>query len=68
MGSLGIGHWIIIAIIVIFFFGRSNLGNMGRNIGRGIRGFKEGLNEIDAESRPVDEIADRKEKEKEKKS
>lgn len=68
MGSLGIGHWIIIAIIVIFFFGRANLGNMGRNIGRGIRGFKEGLNEIDAESRPVDEIADRKEKEKEKKS
>lgn len=74
MGSLSLGHWILIAIIVLIFFGRANLGQVGRNIARGIRGFKEGLNEIEAETRNLDEIdhekqaRSQKEKDKEKDS
>lgn len=53
MGSLSIGHWILLALIILFFFGRTNLAQLGRNLGRGIRGFKEGLSEIDSETREV---------------
>ncbi len=59
---MGIGHWLIVGVIVIFVMRGTNLGALGKNIAKGIKGFKDGLNEVDGESRPVEEIADKKEK------
>lgn len=56
MGQFSLGHWIIVGIILLFFLGRTNLASLGRNLGRGIKGFKDSLNEVDADSRPVDEL------------
>ncbi len=74
MGSFGLGHLVILALIVFFFFGRNRLPDIGRTLGRTVKGFKEGLNDVDAESRPVKELAEdsthgktqKKKKEKEK--
>lgn len=57
---MGLGHWIIVAIIVMFFLSRVNTASIGRNIGRGIKGFKEGLNDIDGESRQVEDVSEKK--------
>lgn len=59
---MGIGHWLIVGVIVLVVMGRTNLGAMGKNIARGIKGFKEGLNEVNADAREVDEIEDKKDK------
>ncbi|PWU14297.1 MAG: hypothetical protein C5B49_13375 [Bdellovibrio sp.] len=59
MGSLSFFHWILIGLVVFFLFGRSSLQELGRSLGRAVRGFKEGMNEIDAESRHVEELEDR---------
>ncbi|MCM2282985.1 MAG: twin-arginine translocase TatA/TatE family subunit [Bdellovibrionaceae bacterium] len=49
MGAGGIGHWIIILLIVMIFFGSKKLPELGKGLGEAIRSFKKGLdgNEID---------------------
>lgn len=66
MGSFGIGHLILLGLIVFFFFGRNRLPEIGKTLGRTVKGFKEGLNEIDVNARDVKEIAEDKKAEKKK--
>lgn len=44
---------ILLVIILLIFFGPSRLPQLGQSLGKAIRGFKEGLNEINAESKDV---------------
>ena len=37
-------HLLILLVIVFLLFGAKRLPEMGRNLGRGIKEFKEGLN------------------------
>ncbi len=53
MQGLGLPHILILLVILLIFFGPSRLPALGQSIGKAIRGFKEGLNEIDAESKDV---------------
>jgi sec-independent protein translocase protein TatA len=50
MGSLSIGHWLIVLLIVVLLFGTSKLRNIGKDLGGAIKGFKEGLKEGTEES------------------
>ncbi|MBV8633859.1 MAG: Sec-independent protein translocase subunit TatA [Burkholderiaceae bacterium] len=43
MGSLSIAHWIILLVVVVLIFGTKKLGNVGRDLGSAVRGFKEGM-------------------------
>ncbi len=43
MGSLSIWHWLIVLVIVVVFFGTSKLSNIGNDLGKAIRGFKDGI-------------------------
>ena len=45
MGSFSVWHWVIVLLIVVLVFGTSKLKNLGRDLGSGIKGFKEGLKE-----------------------
>lgn len=45
MGSFSIWHWLVVLLIVVLVFGTGKLKNLGRDLGSGIRGFKEGLKE-----------------------
>ena len=38
-------EWVIILIIVILVFGIGRIGRIGRELGEGIRAFREGLRE-----------------------
>lgn len=53
MQGLGLPHIIILLVILLIFFGPSRLPALGQSIGKAIKGFKDGLNEIDAESKDV---------------
>lgn len=55
MGSFGFWHWVIVLVIVLIVFGPSRLPNLGKSIGKAIRGFKDEMNTIDAEAEPVRE-------------
>jgi TatA/E family protein of Tat protein translocase len=43
MGGLSITHLILLAIIVLVFFGPSRLPGLGKSLGEAIRGFKKGI-------------------------
>ncbi|MBN8501543.1 MAG: twin-arginine translocase TatA/TatE family subunit [Sphingomonadales bacterium] len=45
MGFSGIGHWVILAIVVLVLFGRGRISEMMGDFGKGISSFKKGLAE-----------------------
>ena len=58
MGSLSVGHWLIVLLIVILLFGTGKLKNLGKDLGGAIRGLKEGMREGTAEDVSLRQIAD----------
>ena len=46
---LMIGWWeiVLIALIVLLFFGGKKVTELMKGLGKGVRSFKEGLNEVD---------------------
>ena len=53
MGNISIAHMILLVVILLIFFGPSRLPQLGQSLGKAIRGFKEGLNEINADAKDV---------------
>jgi sec-independent protein translocase protein TatA len=43
MGSLSIWHWLIVLVVVVLIFGTKKLGNIGKDVGSAVKGFKEGM-------------------------
>lgn len=43
MGSLSIGHWVIVLLIVVLVFGTKKLKNVGSDLGQAVKGFKDGV-------------------------
>jgi sec-independent protein translocase protein TatA len=43
MGSLSIWHWLIVLVVVMLIFGTKKLGNMGSDLGKAVKGFKDGV-------------------------
>lgn len=55
LGGLRGTEWVVIAIVALLLFGAKRIPDLMRNVGKGIRGFKEGMNDVRAEiNRPVD--------------
>ena len=44
-GLSGIGHWVILALVVLVLFGRGRISEMMGDFGKGINSFKKGLAE-----------------------
>ena len=53
MGEFSISHLLILTLILLIFFGPSRLPALGQSIGKAIKGFKQGLNEIDTDAKDV---------------
>ena len=43
MGSLSIWHWLIVLVVVMLVFGTKKIGNMGSDLGKAVKGFKDGV-------------------------
>ncbi|MGN0007800.1 MAG: twin-arginine translocase TatA/TatE family subunit [Alistipes sp.] len=48
-GTFGIGEIVVIALIVLLLFGGKKIPELMKGIGKGVRSFKEGMNEVDKE-------------------
>jgi len=53
--NLGTGEIIIIAIVILLLFGGKKIPELMRGIGKGVRNFKDGLNDVTDEINKVDE-------------
>ena len=43
IGMPGMWEWILIALVIMLFFGAAKLPKLGKGLGEGIRNFKKGL-------------------------
>ncbi|WP_409480195.1 twin-arginine translocase TatA/TatE family subunit [Pseudobdellovibrio sp. HCB154] len=53
MGEFSLSHILILSLILLIFFGPSRLPALGQSLGKAIKGFKQGLNEIDTDAKDV---------------
>ncbi|MEK2688467.1 twin-arginine translocase TatA/TatE family subunit [Bdellovibrio sp. GT3] len=53
MGEFSVTHLLLLALIFLVFFGPSRLPQLGSSLGKAIRGFKQGLNEIDVDPKDI---------------
>lgn len=60
IGGLGMSEVLVIALVVLLFFGGKKIPELMKGLGKGVRSFKEGMNEIEKEvSETSSEKADR---------
>jgi len=52
MGSMSIWHWVIVLVVVVVIFGTAKLRNAGSDLGKAVKGFKDGVKGED-EERPA---------------
>lgn len=60
IGGLGMQEVLLIALVVLLFFGGKKIPELMKGLGKGVRSFKEGMNNVEKE---IDEIKDTKQKE-----
>lgn len=56
MGSFSIWHWLIVLAIVLVVFGTKKLGNIGKDLGAAVKGFKDGIKDGQADT-PVEDAS-----------
>jgi sec-independent protein translocase protein TatA len=54
LGGLGTPEIVLIALVILIFFGGSKIPELMKGIGKGVRGFKEGLKGIEDEINSTD--------------
>ena len=47
MGGLSIWHWLIVALVILVLFGRGKISEMMGDFGKGVKSFRQGLNDDD---------------------
>jgi sec-independent protein translocase protein TatA len=63
MGSVGMPELIIIMVIALIIFGAGKLPQIGENLGKGIRSFKNSIQdkeESDASPKKIEEFSEKK--------
>jgi sec-independent protein translocase protein TatA len=43
MGGFSIWHWVILLVVVVIIFGTGKLRNAGSDLGKAVKGFKDGV-------------------------
>ncbi|QAU35819.1 Sec-independent protein translocase subunit TatA [Janthinobacterium sp. 17J80-10] len=60
MGGLSWMHWLVVLVVVILIFGTKKLGNVGSDLGKAVKGFKDGVKgEEDKPAEPAAQVADK---------
>ena len=47
LGGIGWGEILVIALVVLLFVGGRKIPELMRGLGKGVRSFKEGMNEVE---------------------
>ena len=54
--NLGTGEIIIILVVILLLFGAKRIPDLMKSMGKGVRSFKEGMNEVNEElKKPIED-------------
>ena len=61
---LMLGTWEIVAIVlvILLLFGGKKIPELMRGLGKGVKSFKQGMNEVEKEIKDIDEDSNKDEK------
>ena len=59
IGGIGMQEVLLVALVVLLFFGGKKIPELMKGLGKGVRSFKEGMNNVEKE---IDEIKDTEQK------
>lgn len=60
IGGIGMQEVLLLALVVLLFFGGKKIPELMQGIGKGVRSFKDGMNNVEKE---IDEIKENEPKE-----
>ena len=60
IGNLGTGESIIIALVVLLLFGGKKIPELMKGLGKGVKSFKDGINEVEKQIEAEPEKKDEK--------
>ena len=49
LGNIGAGEIIIVALVILLLFGGKKIPELTKGLGKGVRSFKDGINDIEKE-------------------
>ena len=60
------GPWeiVLIVLVIVLLFGGKKIPELMKGVGKGVKSFKEGMNEVEKEIKDVDATVDNKKEEK----
>lgn len=56
MGSWSIGHWIVVAIVLVLLFGTKRLKNLGGDLGSAMRDFRKSFKDSSQDDGPAERL------------
>ena len=56
IGGIGMQEVLLIVLVVLLFFGGKKIPELMKGIGKGVRSFKEGMNNVEKEIDEIKEI------------
>ena len=60
--NLGTGEIILIVAVILLLFGGRKIPELMRGLGKGVKSFKQGMNEVEKEIKDVDEDLNKEDK------
>ncbi|MDO4827342.1 MAG: twin-arginine translocase TatA/TatE family subunit [Bacteroidia bacterium] len=58
-GSLGFWEIVLIVLVILLLFGGKKIPELMRGLGKGVKSFKQGMNEVEKEIRDVEKELDK---------
>lgn len=55
IGGLGMSEILLIVLVVLLFFGGKKIPELMKGLGKGVKSFKDGMNEIEKDIKDVKE-------------
>lgn len=49
LGNIGAGEIVIVALVILLLFGGKKIPELMKGLGKGVRSFKDGINDIEKE-------------------
>ena len=62
IGGIGMQEVLLIALVVLLFFGGKKIPELMKGLGKGVRSFKEGMNDIEKDVKDTKDTADEEKK------
>lgn len=54
LGNIGTGEILLIALVVLLFWGGKRIPELMKGLGKGVKSFKQGMNEIEKDINDID--------------